>query len=134
MKWKKNILKVPQNIQDQVKTLSPKNMVTACVAKIKREQIDNGDFSHLGIKFVDGKPVFPDSILPTETTGRYSSYNIHGQEKVRRDLPMTSQSYSMEWPNYGDWDKGSHTVDYSRPVYQREYFGPSVLPQVEMEY
>lgn len=124
MKWKKNFRKIPQNIIDLLSGMGGTNIVTACLIKIKRENLEQGIYSHLEMGLQDGKPVFPETILPNASNGIYSNYNIHGQEKIRRDLPMTSKSYSVETPNFGDWDKGSHSVDFSRPAYQREYFGP----------
>lgn len=124
MKWQKNFRKIPQNIIHQLSEIGDANVVVACVSKIRGEQIERGDYAHLEIGLKDGKPIFPEKILPSVKNGIYSSYNINGQEKVMRDLPMTSRSYSVETPNFGDWTKGSHSVDFSRPAYQRRYFGP----------
>lgn len=37
---------------------------------------------------------------------------------------MVSKSYSVETPNWGDWSKGSHEVDFSREVYRRQSIPP----------
>jgi len=40
---------------------------------------------------------------------------------------MVKESYSAEVPNYGDWSKGSHEINWSRLVYQRKYWLPKLL-------
>ncbi len=122
--WKKNILKTPHNIIEQVKKLGGSNLVTACVVKIKPEDILNGDFQHLDIEIVDGNLKYPEHILPRPDVGRYSKYNLYGREIVRDDLPMVSKGYSVDSPNFGDWSKGSHDVTWYKDVYQREYLAP----------
>jgi hypothetical protein len=125
--WKKNILKTPDNIIEQIKKLQDKNVVAASVIKIKTEDILNGDFNHLDIKIVDGNLKYPEHILPRPDVGHYSKYNLYGHEIVHRELPMITKGYSNDLPNFGDWDKGSHDVTRYRDVYQREYIGPKYL-------
>lgn len=127
LRWKKNILKTPDNILEQIKKLKGKNIFTASVIKIKTEDILNGDYKHLDIKIVEGNLKYPEHIIPRPDVGRYSKYNIHGREIVRDDLPMVSKAYSVDSPNFGDWDKGSHDVTWYKDVYQREYLGPKYL-------
>jgi hypothetical protein len=124
MKWQKNIRKIPQNILDLLDNLVGKNIIAACTVKFREEDIKLGEYAHLGLSLENGKVAFPETILPNTSNGHYSYYNVHGQEKVLHDLPMTTKSYTLETPNFGDWSKGSHSVDLSRWVYQREYFGP----------
>jgi hypothetical protein len=61
--------------------------------------------------------------------GRYSKRNREGWEVVHRDLPMITQTRSLETPNFGDWSNGSHTVWIDRDVYQRDYIDP---PEIEI--
>ena len=88
--------------------------------KIKPQDILDGDFKHLDIEIVDGTLKYPDRILPKPDVGRYSKYNIYGREIVRDDLPMVSNGYTIDTPNFGDWSKGSHDVTINRDVYQKE--------------
>lgn len=124
LRWKKNILKFPENILEQIKKLRGKKIVAASVVKISTEDILNGDYKHLDIKIVDGNLQYPEHILPKPSVGRYSKYNMFGREIVRDDLPMVTKGYSIDSPNFGDWDKGSHDVTWYKDVYQREYIGP----------
>jgi hypothetical protein len=102
-------------------------MVVACSLKINTEDILNGVYHHLNIKIVNGKLEYPQQVLPNPESGRYSRYNLYGQEKVYRDEPMVNKTYSVEAPNFGDWDKGSHEVSWDRDVYQRDFVGPKYL-------
>jgi hypothetical protein len=125
--WKKNLIKIPDSIKERVSKLGTSNMVVACSLKIKTEDILNGVYQHLNIRIVDGKLECPARILPSPDSGRYSKYNLYGHEVVHRDEPMLSKTYSVESPNYGDWDKGSHEVSWSRDVYRRGFLSPKYL-------
>jgi hypothetical protein len=123
-RWKKNLIKIPDNIRERINRLGNSNMVVACSQKIKTEDILNGVYNHLNIQIVDGKLEYPQRILPKPDTGRYSSYNLYGREIVYRNEPMIGKTYNVESPNYGDWDKGSHEVSWDRDVYKRAFIGP----------
>jgi hypothetical protein len=123
-KWKRNLVKIPSHIQEKVEKITGSSVVAACVIKLKSEDILNGDFRHLDIGIIDGDLQCPDRILPRPNVGRYSKYNLRGQEIVYKDLPMVTKAYSTDTPNYGDWSKGSHEVTRYREVYEREYRAP----------
>jgi hypothetical protein len=123
-RWKKNLIKIPENIQEKVNRLGNSNLVVACSMKIGIDDIVKGTYQHLHIRIENGKLEYPGRVLPTPEMGRYSRYNLNGYEKVYRDKPMITKNYSVESPNYGDWDKGSHEVNWDRQVYQRKVFGP----------
>jgi hypothetical protein len=72
----------------------------------------------------DERLVYPKEQLPGSSNGRYSRINLHGEELVLRDKPMISKTYSVESPNWGDWSSGTHTVEWDRMVYRREWFAP----------
>lgn len=126
-RWKKNLLKTPDNILEQITQLQGSNIVVACVIKVKPEDILNGELRHLDIEIIDGNLKHPGHILPRPDVGRYSKYNIHGREIVHYNLPMVSKGYSVDSPNFGDWSKGSHDVTWYKDVYQREYLAPKYL-------
>lgn len=125
--WKKNLIKIPDSIKEKVSRLETSNMMVACSLKIKTEDILNNVYQHLNIRIVDGKLEYPSRILPIPESGRYSRYNLYGQEKVYRNEPMLSKTYSVQAPDYGDWSKGSHEVSWSRDVYRRGFLGPKYL-------
>jgi len=125
--WKRNFLKVPDFIASKVLGLHCDDVVVACVKRIPLKNFEDGIYHHLEITGGTSSPVFPPEILPKPTTGRYSKTNVHGKEIVRKDLPMVSKTISMETPNFGDWSLGSHTVDFHREVYWREFLPPKEL-------
>lgn len=126
--WKQNLLKIPPRIEAKVKSFKSDDCVVACVMSIGADKIDAGLFRHLEISRVEGQPVFPEQIVPPKQIGRYSRYNIDGREIVRDDLPKEPRTWSIEAPNYGDWSRGSHEVDFSKDAYPREYFAPKLVP------
>lgn len=65
--------------------------------------------------------------MPDPTIGTYSKRNAYGYEVVYKDRPKTTVSWSIEAPNYGDSRKGYHSIDYSRPAYQRDNIPPRML-------
>jgi hypothetical protein len=125
--WKKNLNKIPDSIREKVNQIGDSNIVIACSMKIKTEDILSGVYRHLNIRIVDGKLEYPKQVLPSPESGRYSRYNLYGCEKVHRDEPKVSRSYSVETPNYGDWHKGYHEVSWDRAVYQRDFIGPRYI-------
>ncbi len=40
---------------------------------------------------------------------------------------MINKTYSFDVPNYGDWGRGSHEVEFERKIYRREYIAPRLL-------
>lgn len=126
-KWKKNLLKIPDNILDKIKTIKGENVVAACSVKIRPERLIEGDYKHLDIQIVDGELKYPERVLPRPDTGYYSKYNLYGREIVHRDLPMVPKTFWWESPNFGNWDKGSHDNSRTRDVYQRDWMPPLYL-------
>ncbi|MCE3234754.1 MAG: hypothetical protein K0Q50_934 [Vampirovibrio sp.] len=126
--WKKNLLKVPENIWLKLKDLDTNDIIVAGIKKIPESDIKTGVYKHLGIKINQNNEVtFPSKIQPNLLSGRYSKTNLFGKEKVLRDLPKTIKSYTFETPNFGDSSKGYHDVTWTREVYQREFIRPKEL-------
>lgn len=107
--------------------------IVSCIQKIGAEKIRSGVFSHLEISWPDDGLVYPSKILPPVEIGRYSKKNQTGYEVVHKDRPMTTRSWTVESPNFGDPSKGYHDVEFSQPVYQRDYYGPKLLT-IHIEY
>jgi hypothetical protein len=118
----KNLLKVPQQIIDRIRTFELDDVVAACAKRLKRDEIAR--YVHLGLRLEGGQLVVPEPAVPPPTAGRYSNANVNGKEVVRRDLPMTTKTYSWDTPNWGDWSNGSHTQYVTRDVYQRDFIPP----------
>jgi hypothetical protein len=119
---KKNLLKVPQNILDRLKTFAQDDVIVACVKRLSAS--DLSAYAPLGVVLKNGQLTIPAPFIPKASTGRYSKVNVAGKDIKRKDLPMTTRSYSWESPNWGDWSKGSHTHSITREVYQTEFIPP----------
>jgi hypothetical protein len=119
--WKpRSILKVPDSIRVKVATIKGGFVVGATI-KSSIAAIAAGRYAHLNIAVEGDRVIAPTTVIPLADMGRWSETNINGRERVRKDLPMTQKSYSVESPNFGDWSKGSHTVRWERDVYVRDF-------------
>ncbi len=81
-------------------------------------------FGHMGIGIINGALSHLARILPPAVMGKYSTRNREGWTVVRRDLPKITEMFYLDTPNFGDWSRGSHTIEYEREVYQRDYIDP----------
>lgn len=123
--WQKSFRRIPPRIEHKIKGCKSKALVVGCATKLSEEDVREGVYSHLGIRLENGKLLFPESVVPDVSAGSHSESNANGYEMVRRDLPMTTKTYSFDAPNFGDWSNGSHEVSWDRPVYQREFVPPA---------
>lgn len=124
--WRRNLLKVPPGILQRARSFGKDQCQAACVKQIRAVDLQAGVYAHIGLSY-DDAVACPEQALPLPTTGRYSSYNVHGREVVLRDEPMTTKSWSLTSPNYGDWSKGSHESVVHRDVYRRDNWSPWFL-------
>lgn len=123
--WQRNIRKVPSIIREKLRSLVGSPIRVGVTLSIPRSVIERGDFQHLGITLVDNEIAIAESTaIPPADMGRWSRTNVEGYEEVRKDLPMTTKSYPVDVPNWGDWSKGSHTIWWDRKVYQRDFIPP----------
>jgi hypothetical protein len=107
--------------------LEGKPVRIACARTVPRDQIKRGYLRSVGVKFSGDSLVVPsEPIIPPSSSGTWARRNREGWEIIRRDLPMVEKSFSFETPNWGDWYYGSHTVDWSREVYQRDIVSPRI--------
>jgi hypothetical protein len=125
--WKKNFRTMPEDVLAKVNSIAGDDFKVACVKKIPAADIVAGKYAHIGLVMEDERLVFPEEQLPGSGNGRYSRINVHGEELVLRDEPKISRTYSVEAPNWGDWSNGTHTVEWDRMVYRREWFAPKEL-------
>ena len=123
--WQRNIRKVPSIIREKLRSLVGSPIRVGVTLSISRSVIERGDFQHLGITLVDNEiAILESTVIPPADMGRWSRTNVEGHEEVRKDLPMTTKSYPVDVPNWGDWSKGSHTIWRDRKVYQRDFIPP----------
>ena len=124
MAKKKNFRKIPGKIQAKLNSL-PGDFVEAGVTlRYTKDSVARGALSNLGIEIIDGDIYIPTSVLPQERNGKTSKINIQGKEIVRKDLPMTTKTYSADLPSWGSTTH-THTVYWDRDVYQRDYIPPA---------
>lgn len=125
--WKSNLRRIPDRILALIKDMTSNELVVSCAIKIDIDAIQSGRFSHLGIGWGEQSPYAPEKVIPLADVGIYSKRNLHGHEVTYKDRPKTTKTWSIDAPNYGDWTNGSHDVEFSREVFQREFFGPKLL-------
>jgi hypothetical protein len=124
---KKNIIKIPPNIIMRIKSLKKDAFIAGCALRIKTEDIQAGKWQHLGIGWSNGRVSYAPHVLPSEGSGRYSKRNLFGHEIVHTEEPKITKTFTRSVPNYGDWLKGEHDVDWDREVYRREWQHPKFL-------
>jgi hypothetical protein len=125
--WKKHFRKVPETVLAKVNRIAGDDFKVACVKRIPAADIAAGNYAHIGLLLKEDELEFPKEQLPASSNGRYSRINVQGEELVLRDEPMISKTYTIEAPNWGDWNNGTHDVEWDRMVYQRQWFAPKEL-------
>lgn len=119
---KRNLLKIPETILQRIRAYDQDDIVVACVKYLRPS--DALKYAHLGVVLENDSLVLPEPVVPSSNAGRYSKANVEGYEKVRKDLPMIQREFSYEAPDWGDWSNGSHTISWTRDVYQRDFYPP----------
>lgn len=138
--WKRNLNQIPTSVKAKLAEHPDARYVAGIVKAIPRAALEGGTFAHLGIGIVNGVLCHLPRVVPPVAMGRYSAKNQEGWVVVHRDLPMITETFYFEVPNYGDWSNGSHTISQDREVYQKDYIDPptcellvEVLHQSETE-
>lgn len=123
--WKSSIRKIPNSLRAEIDGLADNAFVLSGVRRFERVDLPVL-LEHLGVSVDNqGAIVIPRFSLPDNRSATWARRNVEGgYERVLRDLPKTSRTWSYESPNFGDWSKGSHTTSWSRDVYQRDSVGP----------
>lgn len=123
--WKKHFRTVPEAVLTKVNKIAGDDFRVACVKRIPAADIAADKYAHIGLLLKDDKLNFPKEQLPPGSNGRYSRINLQGEELVLRDEPMVSKTYSIEAPNWRN--HGTHTVEWDRMIYRRQWFAPKEL-------
>ena len=124
MRNNKHFRRIPDYIEQELRNIQGQHVIVAAIINIQKYDISRGDYSHLGIKMVNGNVQYPDSIYPEKLAGIYARRNRNGIVWILKDLPKVIKTFSFESPNYGDPDKGYHTTYIDREVYQRRFEPP----------
>lgn len=122
--WKRNLRKVLDWIVAKAQGFADEEIAVTCVKRVSGSEVRARRYAHLGIELQGDDLRFPDKRLPNPAAGKYSARNSFGYTLIRKDLPKITKTYSMEVPNFGDWSKGSHTINMDREVYRRDAIPP----------
>jgi hypothetical protein len=122
---KKNILRIPAKILEQITAFDQDDVVAATVKLIN--PTDVARYSHLGITLGPNGLSLPLPTAPDPNAGRYSHANLYGMEKKRTDLPMYKKEFGHWAPSWGS--SSTHYVSRERDVYRRDFYPPK---QVEL--
>src|SRR2546430_951817 len=122
--WKKNIRKVPRAILQKLRRFHDAQIIVAAVKAVPLSAIAAGAYKHLRITESAGAPMVRSFVVPRAHQGKFSKCNVRGWVIVRNDLPKVTKTYSFESPNWGDWSKGSHEVEWDRLIYRRDFHPP----------
>jgi len=121
--WQKHFRKVPGYAIDEISRI--KGPIRVAGARyIGLADVNKHLFIGLGLSSYEQLQGLDVVVVPDAAGGRYSARNVDGDMIVRRDLPKVTRSFSFDAPNFGDYSRGTHTVDQDREVYQRDYFAP----------
>ena len=124
---KSNLRLIPKSITGKLKTLSGRPIIAACSRIYSTEELAAGHLNHLGVGFSNGKISHPSAVIPPETQGKYSDWNVNGVEIIRKDLPKETHYNTVESPNWGDSYNGTHTVYLPYEKYPRDFVGPRLI-------
>jgi hypothetical protein len=123
---KKGFRKIPEGLLSKVAALAVDDVVVACVKRLEPGQI--ASYAHLGLKLLaSGQLDIPAPFVPPPSHGRASHTNVNGRVVIRKDLPKVYKTFTIEVPNWGDWSNGSHDLDQTRLVYERDFIPPKDL-------
>lgn len=121
-------LKVPKALAEDLANIKSDLVQIAATKRIAFKDIQDGLYSHVGLTADDAKITVRSDNQPLPTAGKWSERNQVGWEIVRKDLPMTTKSFSFEAPNFGDAARnGTSMRVIQRDVYQRHIFEPRGL-------
>lgn len=129
MLLKKNIRNIPKLVSSQLDHLKDQFLVAACLRVYSADKLQEGILEHLGIKLDNTELSIPiESVIPSDSIGKYSNRNTNGYEIIRRDLPKETLYNSIESPNWGDASTyGTHTVNLPYERFPRDFCGPEFL-------
>jgi hypothetical protein len=123
--WKHAFRKLPRNLLARLDELEGRAVKIASARPVPKEETRRGYLRPVGVKYSGEALLVPsEPVVPPASSGVWARRNREGWEIVRKDLPTIEKTFSVDTPNWGDWSYGSHTVDWTRDVYQREVVSP----------
>ncbi len=127
MKWKKNLIKIPEQTLSDISSISSNYLKIACLKQIPKADIINDVYSHISINIKNGSLSYVNDLIPNIQNGRYSKYNQKGRSIVRKDLPKVNKWFSHDIYPYGDTSRDTVAVTQCRKVWQKELWVPEWL-------
>lgn len=125
---RKNLNKIPEHIMAAMAAIAGDEVVVATVLKVSQADLVRGRYRNLGLVFENDSLVFEPNFVPNPASGRYAKTNTVGKTVVRKDLPKVYKTiYMGERPIFGDWSKGSFSLNQTRHVYQKDFKHPRYL-------
>lgn len=113
--------KIPGFVSDQIARCVSDTFYVGRARTFSTADLAGGVLTNLGVGWDGVSVTHTESIVPPIGNGRWSKYNVDGRQNVRKDLPKVDKVIGgWQTPNFGDWDKGSHTHSSVRRVFQRE--------------
>lgn len=123
--WKSNYRKIPLFVQNALNDIEGDLIAVAATKKIKRGDIEAGQYSHVGLSIDDFSVIVAAPTQPPADAGKWSERNAHGWDRKREDWPMVQKTWTFESPNFGDGARNGWTMrSWVKDVYQHQIFEP----------
>jgi hypothetical protein len=123
--WKKSFKKLPKKIAVELENLDSENAKVLAGKLIDPQEIEDGEYSHLGLTIDTLEVGRTWEIIPDHSVGTQSKRNAEGWVHVRKDLPKFTKYYYRDIENFGNAARnGWSTVAIPREVYERDEYPP----------
>jgi hypothetical protein len=123
--WKSNYLKVSPEIRNALGDIVGDLYQVAATKTVTRDEIERGQYSHLGLSSAEGVISTDGPFLPPTDAGKWSERNALGWDRQRKDWPMVQKTWTFESPNFGDGARNGYTMrSWTKDVYQHQVFEP----------
>ena len=124
MKKNFHFRRIPDYIEQELRSIESQHIIAAAIINASKAEISRSVYRHLCIHIKEGNLTYPEIIYPEMLSGIYARRNRNGIVWILKDLPKIAKTFSFDSPNFGDPDKGYHTMYWSRKVYQRRLEPP----------
>lgn len=123
--WKSNYRKIPTFVEDALGNMDTDLIVVAATKKIRRQDIEGGQYSHIGLIVSSSSAIEAVPTRPPSDAGKWSERNAHGWDRKREDWPMVQKTWTIESPNFGDGARNGWTMrSWTKDIYQHQIFEP----------
>src|ERR1700730_17556931 len=114
----KNFRQIPEEVRERLQTFALEDVIVACAKRLR--QADILRYSHLGLRFEEGRLVVPLPFVPDVSAGRYSKFNTKGKDVPaatfrRSKLPETLRRKFVSFSDVADDAISYIKARYARP-------------------